>query len=406
MASTAAAKEWPETLDAGALASMGWEPAPFVEFVLKVHSRCNLACSYCYMYEMADQSWRSAPRVISRATADLAACRIGEHARRHGLKEVTVVLHGGEPLLAGTDTLDHIARRLRAELGDTRLNLRMQTNGVLLEEGMLRLAREHGIAIGVSIDGGREDHDRRRRFAGGRGSHDDVARALRRLAAPDTRDLFSGLLCTIDLDSDPLRVYEALLAFAPPAIDFLLPHGNWTSPPPGRVPGNPGSTPYADWLTSVFDRWYAAAPPPTRIRMFQEVMHLLLGGAGHSETVGLSPVRLVVITTDGSLEQVDTLKSAFAGATETGLNVRDSDLDAALRHPAVAARQLGARSLAAECRACPLHRVCGGGYYPHRYREGSGFANPSVYCPDLAALIRRIRARLSADLRELREDAR
>ncbi|KIH98249.1 Fe-S oxidoreductase [Streptomonospora alba] len=405
MALPAVAKEPPESPDAGARASAGWEPAPFVEFVLKVHSRCNLACSYCYMYEMADQSWRSAPRVISRRTADLAARRIGEHARSHGLDEVTVVLHGGEPLLAGSGTLDHIARRLRTELGETRLNLRMQTNGVLLDDSMLRLARTHGISIGVSIDGGREDHDRHRRFAGGRGSYDDVARALRRLAAPDTRDLFSGLLCTIDLDSDPLRVYEALLEFAPPAIDFLLPHGNWTSPPPGRAPGDPG-TPYADWLGAIFDRWYAAAPPPTNVRTFQEISHLLLGGAGRSETLGLSPVRLVVITTDGSLEQVDTLKSAYAGATETGLSIRDTALDAALRHPDVAARQLGVESLSDTCRECPLHRVCGGGYYPHRYSEGSGFANPSVYCPDLAALIRRIRTRLSADLHALRAGTR
>jgi uncharacterized protein len=29
-----------------------------MEFIVKVHSRCDLSCDYCYMYEMADQSWR------------------------------------------------------------------------------------------------------------------------------------------------------------------------------------------------------------------------------------------------------------------------------------------------------------------------------------------------------------
>jgi len=28
------------------------------EFIAKVHSRCDLARDYCYIYEMADQSWR------------------------------------------------------------------------------------------------------------------------------------------------------------------------------------------------------------------------------------------------------------------------------------------------------------------------------------------------------------
>ena len=35
---------------------------PFREIVLKVHSRCDLACDHCYVYEHADQSWRARPK--------------------------------------------------------------------------------------------------------------------------------------------------------------------------------------------------------------------------------------------------------------------------------------------------------------------------------------------------------
>jgi uncharacterized protein len=72
--------------------------------------------------------------------------------------------------------------------------------------------------------------------------------------------------------------------------------------------------------------------------------------------------------------------------------------DAALSLPEIAARQLGARALSAQCRSCRIHRVCGGGLYAHRYREGTGFANPSVYCPDLMRLIDHIRSRMRTDL--------
>jgi len=41
-----------------ALAEPVLAPLPFCEFTLKLHGRCNLACDYCYMYEMVDQSWR------------------------------------------------------------------------------------------------------------------------------------------------------------------------------------------------------------------------------------------------------------------------------------------------------------------------------------------------------------
>ena len=42
---------------------------PFREFVVKIHSRCDLACDYCYMYELADQTWRDRPRKMSDDTS-------------------------------------------------------------------------------------------------------------------------------------------------------------------------------------------------------------------------------------------------------------------------------------------------------------------------------------------------
>src|ERR1700722_3738001 len=91
--------------DLGPQLPKGWQPTPFREFVLKIHSRCDLACRYCYMYQMADQSWRSRPKRMSEATLDLVASRISEHARTHSLKMVRVVFHGGEPLLAGPELI-------------------------------------------------------------------------------------------------------------------------------------------------------------------------------------------------------------------------------------------------------------------------------------------------------------
>jgi uncharacterized protein len=62
------------------------------------------------------------------------------------------------------------------------------------------------------------------------------------------------------------------------------------------------------------------------------------------------------------------------------------------------ARQLGAQALPSECQACPVMTICGGGLYPHRYRTGSGFRHPSVYCADLLRLITHVRDRVGADL--------
>jgi uncharacterized protein len=388
--------EWPATLDVTALLAEGWTPAPFREFIVKIHSRCDLACDYCYMYEMADQSWRDRPRRMSAEIMEFTAARIGEHAKAHRLNRITLVLHGGEPLLAGRDLITRLVSLVREEAGPgVTVDVTLQTNGVGLDDSYLRLFSELRIGVGVSLDGGAEDHDRHRRFASGRGSYPAVAAALKRLTQPQYRHLFRGLLCTIDLRSDPIMAYKALEDYGPPRIDFLLPHGTWELPPPGRVPGTL-DTPYADWLITVFDHWYPA--PGTRIRLFDEIMHLVLGGESQAEMVGLSPSTLVVIETDGAIEQADSLKATYHGAPGTNLHVARDRLDAVLLLPGIAARQLGARALSATCRACGIHRVCGGGLYAHRYRPGTGFANPSVYCPDLLRLIGHIRDTMEADL--------
>jgi uncharacterized protein len=254
------------------------------------------------------------------------------------------------------------------------------------------LARER-ISVGVSLDGGRAANDRHRRHAGGRTSFPAVANALRLLGEDRFRQLYAGILCTVDVRNDPVQTYEELLRFAPPAMDLLLPHGNWTNPPPR--PENAPS--YADWLIAVFDRWYDAPRQETSIRLFESVIDLSLGGRSRTESVGLEPVDIIVVETDGTLEQGDALKTTADGAAATGMSLDTHSFADAARHPGIRARRAGLAALAQECRRCPVVAVCGGGLYAHRY-AGRGFRNPSVYGRDLYRLIAHVQHRLRRDL--------
>jgi len=389
---------WPyELLDIPGLRAGGWRPSPFRDFVLKVHQRCNLACDYCYVYTKADQTWRDRPTVMPREVWQAAGARIAEHVRGHSLTEVRVILHGGEPLLAGPELLPSLVADVRAALPRScQAEFCLQTNGVLLTEPILLTLQENSISVGVSIDGTGADNDRHRRRADGRGSYPAVRDALGLLADPRHRSAYAGLLCTVDPQADPIACYEALLHYLPPTVDFLLPHANWASPP--LRPLDAGATPYGDWLVAVFDRWYDAARQETRVRLFEETIRLVLGGQSRSEQVGLSPVAIVVIETDGAVEQVDSLKSTYAGACATGLSVLADPLDVALENPGIVARQIGLAALCDTCRQCPVHQICGGGHYAHRYRPDVGFRNPSVYCGDLHRLIDHVQGRVAIDV--------
>ncbi|MER6398051.1 FxsB family cyclophane-forming radical SAM/SPASM peptide maturase [Kitasatospora sp. NPDC001603] len=380
---------------------------PFRQFLLKVHSRCNLACDYCYMYEAADQSWRRRPRRMELATVRRVARRIAEHAAGCGLDEVGVILHGGEPLLVGAGHLDALLAELAGVAPRVRFSL--QTNGLRLldEPALLEVLHRHRVAVGVSLDGAAPDHDRHRRLPSGGGSWERTAGALRLLGSDRHRELFAGLLCVVDLAADPVATYEALLEFAPPRVDLLLPHGTWAAQPAGvrrslptRPPSGEDAAPYGEWLIAAFDRWYGAPRRETGVRLFEELAVLLLGGRAASEAVGLAPVDLVVVETDGTIEQADSLKVVADGAAGTGLDVFRHGFGEAAAHPAFRGRQRGLAGLGPVCAACPLVRVCGGGLYAHRYPgpdAGGGFAHPSVYCADLDRLIRHIAGRLRAD---------
>ncbi len=377
------------------------ESFPFRQFILKLHSRCNLACDHCYVYTKADQRWRARPRVMSRSVIEQSAVRVAEHVLAHGLAEVEVVLHGGEPLLAGPDAITHLVTTMRATV-PARVRATVQTNATLLDVDYLSLFRALDVGVGVSVDGDERANDRHRVWPDGRGSHRDVRIALARLASEPYRAGYRGLLCTVDLDNDPVATYEALLEHTPPAVDFLLPHGNWTTPPPGL---RPGETRYADWLIAVFDRWYAAPRRETNVRLFSELVNVLLGGHSRAEGLGLAPAAMVVVETDGMIEQSDVLAAAFEGAAATGLHVATDSFDAALRLPQTRARQGGLAALCATCRACAVRTACGGGLRAHRYRAPDGFDNPSVYCADLFKLVTHVRRTLAGDLATLREGA-
>jgi uncharacterized protein len=234
---------------------------------------------------------------IASATVAKAAERIAEHARDHALAEVRVILHGGEPLLAGATRLGEIASQLRRAITPVcALDLRIHTNGVQLDDELCEVFLAAGVRVGISLDGDRAGNDRHRRYRDGRSSYDQVIRAVALLRTDRYRPLYTGLLCTIDVRNDPVATYDALAALDPPAIDFLLPHATWDTPPPGAGPG----TPYADWLTAVFERWLSD-DRRVPVRMFESIIRTSRGASSLTESLGLEASDVAVIETDGAI---------------------------------------------------------------------------------------------------------
>ena len=363
-------------------------------FVLKIAERCNLNCSYCYMYNKGDTSYLRRPKFMAKEMATAALERIASYAARHKLPKITLALHGGEPLLIGQKWVQWFLEECGRAQENTGIELivGVQTNGTLLDAEWLELLNAHRVTIGISSDGPEEWNDLLRIGFDGRGSYRRVRAAIELLAAtPGTR---WGVLTVVNPSAKGSAVLQHLADLGVQRIDFIWPDFNHDHPPPW-----PKGT-LARYFCELFDYWYDEMRSPPRIRFFESAMSLMLGGASECDALGLHPVADIIVESDGTWEPLDTLRICGDGITRTGLDVRRHEVEAIWESPLY---QMGLHCqelMSAQCQACACRRICGGGYLPHRYRRATGIANPSVYCADLLELLTHIGQRIVTDLRQ------
>lgn len=370
------------------------EAIPLHTFLWKIASRCNLDCTYCYVYGSADQSWRRQPKLMTERVVRQTAVRMREHFESHGKVDARVILHGGEPLLGGHRHLSKILSTIEEVLSKQGIavDVVLQSNGLLFSPEIGDLLLRHGARIGVSLDGPPEVNDRYRVDHRGLPTSGPLEEKLKLLLSDRFRKTFAGFLCVIDITADPIAVTDYLLSFQPGDLDFLFPLDNHDRRPFGKH-DDPTVTPYADWLIAAFDHWWSLSSRST-IRIFSSLLDQLCGAPSRVESLGVIPVDLIVVETNGEIEGVDSLKSSFEGAARLGYNVFDHSFDTVSADSAIRLRQMGVAGLCQKCRDCSVVDICGGGYLPHRYSTHNGFDNPSIYSSDLEKLIRHLHGTL------------
>src|ERR1700741_3123294 len=133
---------------------------PSLQVVLKVTSRCNLNCTYCYVYNKGDRSWSNQPTLMSDEVFAAALERTRRHCYLSRQPSVTFTFHGGEPCLIGKRRVSKWCDQARKALdGTTRVKFCLQTNGTLIDSEWATLIKKHDVDTAVSMDGPEEIHD-------------------------------------------------------------------------------------------------------------------------------------------------------------------------------------------------------------------------------------------------------
>jgi uncharacterized protein len=370
-------------------------------FFLRVAARCNLNCNYCYVFKHSDQSWKTLPPFISTQTVILFTNRLRDYINEVKIKNIYVVFHGGEPLLIGESILLEYADIIREGLrGLAKVELSLQTNGVLLSDKFLKEAKKRNIGISLSVDGPKGVHDKNRKMHNGAGSFDSVMRGIEKLQRYP--QLFQGVIGVIDPNTEPEEIFRFYKKNNLYNIDLLLPDANYDRPPIYRD-SSPNT--YTNWLIKAFDVWFISYQCLC-FKTYENILKHLVGVDTSSDFFGSGELSYITIETDGSYHTSDILKVAYENASAMGISLFNASICDAINSNKVKEYNnlLKQENLPQECKLCEIKGICAGGCLPHRYSQYNRFNNPTIYCAEIKALVAHAKKNLTEQIaRETRQ---
>lgn len=162
-----------------------------ITIIKPIGNFCNLRCLYCF-YAHLDQGH------LKRMSFDLLK-KLIKDLSEIGNSKVTVIWHGGEPLLAGLEFYRLVVEE-QNRYTNVQFDNRLQTNAILLDREWIAFFKENGFGIGISLDGTRQIHDQHRKDAQCRPTFD---RIMKNIGLMKEVDLKFGLIQTTTAKSIP-----------------------------------------------------------------------------------------------------------------------------------------------------------------------------------------------------------
>ncbi|GJM08275.1 MAG: radical SAM protein [Lysobacteraceae bacterium] len=358
--------------------------------VIKIASRCNLNCSYCYMYNHADQSYLRQPKIMSESVYTAAMETMLNHSKQQGTHhKFALIMHGGEPTLVGVRRFRWFVETARSILGERLMLVAIQTNALLLNPNWAQLFQELEVTVSVSLDGTAEQHDAFRVDHQGKGSHQ---RTVNGIDVLHEQGVQTRIICVANPAARGDLTYQHFRQLGITKMDFLFP--DITHDTKQAWYGSYGETPVADFMIQAFDAWLDEDNRDVKVRIFYNLLRSFMGDSPGSEAFGNPLLNYLIVNTDGAIEGTDALRVCDEGLVDTGLNVLSNEFDQLAQGNSLLfqASEAGL-PLCAKCQACSEVAICGGGQFPHRYRKGSGFDNPSAWCDDIKKLFHHVRNR-------------
>lgn len=183
------------------------------QLIFEVTQNCNLRCKYCVYNGHYSQQRRLSPRNMDIETARRGMDYVFSLVKDRKKREFSLSFYGGEPLI-NIETISWIVEYAQRRFKGWRLHLNLTSNLTLLDDEILDFLVDKDVSLLVSLDGDRHNHDAKRVFADGRGTHRTVLRNLKKIRQrnPDYFEKKVGFISVYSLDLPLDRLYRFFTA--------------------------------------------------------------------------------------------------------------------------------------------------------------------------------------------------
>ena len=346
---------------------------PLTTLVVNVTSKCNLSCTYCYEYgedKIVEASTK--PRFMTEETArqsvDFMFAESGDSPT------VNLTFFGGETLLNFKVLKSSLAyaRTRAAELGKT-VATSLTTNATLLRDDVIDWMVENDVGVTVSIDGGKEQQDRFRTFANGKGSYDVIRPNIEALLKRHHRRPVGARVTLTKQNLDVVAIYRHLaeeLGFY--EVGFAPVTTSWQRDYAIQDEGFFEMLSQFQLLAAEYLE-YALAGKRHRFSNVRDTLEEIHKGMNKAYPCGAG-LGLMGVATDGDV----ALCHRFAGSNSHKLGTVTGGVDRDLQDGYLTRHHIANKT---DCATCWARPICAGGCYHEANTRYGSTTQPNLhYC--------------------------
>ncbi len=357
--------------------------------IIKPTYLCNFRCKYCYL----SNDTKSMQDVFDIEFAKDIISQIRCLVEQSQQKRLTIIWHGGEPLLWGVENYRDVFSFMKRELSGVDYKNSIQTNLSLMNDEYIDLFLQYDVNVGFSLDGTKPINDSQRINTKGEGTFDTI---MEKLSLCQNAGLVVGCIIVGS---------KKHIGHIPELYDFLCTHNlNFRFNPlfnSGEAQNSIDeygitSNDYAQMMKDLFDVWYTDRVHKIKESNLEEITsnlicqhptHCLFGKNCQENFFAIAPTGDVMPCgrfCDTTLKQYAYGNLHKEALAEILPRIKQSD-----------AYKRSEYIEKSSCRQCKYYDICHGGCLHDGFLKSGDFKSKSFLCSAYKKIFAHIETRLN-----------